>query len=112
MTRPWQAPDAAHAPPAAYASYAVRPAERPAGRLPDRKETEVRRMLDAPHPPAPPDLADRAMAQGRRLLHRRRVLYTVLWLLVAAAVVAAAVGAALYWHSPQPLGVTPPMRGL
>ncbi len=111
-SRPPRAPDASYAPPSSYASYAVRPAEGPGKRLPDRKETEIRRMLDASHAPAPADLAERAMVRGRRLLHRRRVRNTVLWLLLIGAVVAAAVVAAVYLRSPRPLGVTPPMRGL
>ena len=41
------------------AGFAVRGRSGPPSRwLPDRKETEVRRMLDVPHPPAPSDLAE------------------------------------------------------
>ena len=42
--------------------------------LPDRKETEVRRMLAGPHPLVPPDLAARALSRGSRLLAHRRLL--------------------------------------
>jgi hypothetical protein len=60
------------------------------GPVPGRKEVEARRMLDVPHPPAPPDLAERAMARGRALLRRRRACRVALWVLVLAAAVAAA----------------------
>lgn len=77
----------------------------------DRKEVEVRRMLDVRYPPAPAGLTGHAMARGRRLLRRRRMRHTALWLLLAAVVLAAAVCAAVYWHAPQPLDVGPPVRG-
>ncbi len=78
--------------------------------VPDRKEAEVRRMLDTPHPAPPPDLADRAMEHGRRLLRRRRRIRVALWTLALAAVVAAAVLAAAAWPPPQPLNVPAPTR--
>ena len=81
----------------------------PVRALPDRKEAEVRRMLDVPHPAAPPDLAERAMARGRRLLRRRRALHALWALLLAAAVVTAVVLAVLYGHT-GPSDVTPPLR--
>lgn len=111
MTTPRRPTEPTYAPPASYASYAVRPAERPARVLPDRKESEVRRMLDVPHPPVPPDLAERAMVRGRRILHRRRVRHTILWLLLIAAVAAAVVTAVVYGDSGRPLLVTPPLTG-
>jgi hypothetical protein len=104
-------PKDSYAPPATYASYAVRPPEQPGKRPPDRKENEVRRMLETPHPPAPSDLAERAMTKGRRLLRRRRVRRTLSWLLLLAVVAAAAVAAVAYRHGPQPADVTPPLLG-
>lgn len=77
----------------------------------DRKEREVRSMLDLVHPAAPPDLADRAMARGLRLLRLRRARDIVLWLLLIAALVGAGIAAAAYAHSVAPLRVTPPISG-
>ncbi|WP_405849918.1 hypothetical protein [Streptomyces niveus] len=53
-----------------------------------RKEDEVRRMLDLPHPKVPVDLTARASAHGARVLNRRRTWRLLLWLLVTVAVVA------------------------
>ncbi|MDJ0346629.1 hypothetical protein QMK19_36650 [Streptomyces sp. H10-C2] len=77
--------------------------------LPDRKEEEVRRILDTPHPYVPADLSARAAERGRRILRRRRVLHRLLWLLVIAAVVAGVVLAVLEWPTQQPLDTTPPL---
>ncbi|MCQ4082214.1 hypothetical protein NGB36_16765 [Streptomyces sp. RB6PN25] len=66
-------------------------------------------MLDAPHPPAPPDLAERAMERGKRLLRRRRLLHAALWTLLGVAAAAGTVLAVHYW--PQPTVIAPPMRG-
>ncbi|MEU3463710.1 hypothetical protein ABZ721_27645 [Streptomyces sp. NPDC006733] len=76
---------------------------------PDRKEEEVRRILDTPHPYVPAELAERAAARGRRILRRRRALHRLLWLLLLAAIVAGVVLAVLRWPDPQPLGTTPPV---
>jgi ferric-dicitrate binding protein FerR (iron transport regulator) len=77
-------------------------------RLPDRKEAEVRRMLTAPRPPVPADLAARAAARGRRLLHRRRLLRLALCAVLLAAAVALGVWVAARWPTPPsdppPLG--------
>lgn len=80
--------------------------------LPDRKEAEVRRMLDGPHPPVPPDLALRAAAGGRRLLVHRRLARRLLWLLTVAALAALLVWAAVDqpWL-PPPAHTTPPLEG-
>ncbi len=78
---------------------------------PDRKETEVRRMLAGPHPLVPADLAARATARGRRLMiHRRRArhLGRLLALLVLAALVWAA--ATQPWL-PPPAHTTPRVEG-
>ncbi|MFF0723342.1 hypothetical protein [Streptomyces sp. NPDC004134] len=60
-----------------------------------RKEQAVRDLLDGPHPAVPPQLADLAAARGRRLLRRRTLLRTGVWLLLVAALVALAVWAAV-----------------
>ncbi|MFG2193167.1 hypothetical protein [Streptomyces sp. NPDC048639] len=80
--------------------------------LPDRKQEEVRRMLDGPHPVVPPDLAARAADRGHRLLARRRVVRTVAWMVLLAAVVAFAVWAivAQPWIV-SPSDTTPPLDG-
>ncbi|MDI5966880.1 hypothetical protein POF50_012305 [Streptomyces sp. SL13] len=69
-------------------------------------------MLDLSHPAAPPDLAERAMARGRRLIRLRRIRNAVLLVLLLAALVAAGVTAAAYSHPPRPLQVTPPVNGV
>ncbi|MEV6128569.1 hypothetical protein AB0M05_17315 [Streptomyces violaceusniger] len=81
--------------------------------FPDRKETEVRRMLEGPHPALPPDLAGRATDRGRRMLRRHQVVRTIGWLLLLAAVVAFAVWAAIVepWTAPPPTDTTPPLEG-
>ncbi|MFC8918240.1 hypothetical protein E2C00_27110 [Streptomyces sp. WAC05374] len=79
----------------------------------DRKEDEVRRMLDAPpRVQVPPDLLPRAISRGTRAQHRARALRRVLWLLLAAAAVAFAVWASVAepWRVP-PAEVTPPFEG-
>ncbi|MGP4003224.1 hypothetical protein [Streptomyces sp. 8N706] len=81
--------------------------------LPDRKEDEVRRMLEGqPHPVVPPDLAARAAQRGRRIDGHRRVLRAVGWALLLAAAVAFAVWAAVAqpWVVP-PTDTTPPLGG-
>ncbi|MEV8425973.1 hypothetical protein [Streptomyces niveus] len=77
-----------------------------------RKEDEVRRMLDLPHPKVPVDLTARASAHGTRLLNRRRTWRLLLWLLVTVAVVAFTVwaSAAEPWTVP-PSDMTPPLEG-
>lgn len=72
---------------------------------PDRKETEVRRLLDQhalDHVPA--DLAERALADGARLLRRRRALRTALW----AAVLVGAVALLAWSLARQPWAAPPP----
>ncbi|MEU8519561.1 hypothetical protein [Streptomyces sp. NBC_01216] len=77
----------------------------------ERKEDEVRRMLDSPHPQVPGDLATRAVERGTRLLHRDRVLRRALWALLAAAVVAFVVWASVVRPWVVPPGTTPPLEG-
>ncbi|MER5274788.1 hypothetical protein ABT025_03395 [Streptomyces sp. NPDC002809] len=77
-----------------------------------RREDEIRRMLDTPHPQVPAELAARAAERGARLLRCRRVLFR-LWLLTAAAgVVAFTVWAVVVqpWQVP-PAETTPPLDG-
>ncbi|MGR8008631.1 hypothetical protein [Streptomyces hypolithicus] len=78
----------------------------------DRKQDEVRRLLEGPHPPVPADLAVRAAERGARLLRRRLAVRRVLWVLAALAVVAFALwaGAAEPWRVP-PSDVAPPLEG-
>ena len=74
--------------------------------LPNRRDDEVRRLLDTPHPVVPVDLSARAMVRGRRIVRRRRRVHTLLWALLVAAVVAGTVLAILAWPdrpaSPSP----------
>ncbi|MEV0927002.1 hypothetical protein AB0I99_18070 [Streptomyces spongiicola] len=79
---------------------------------PGRKEDEVRRMLDLPHPPVPADLHVRAARRGARLRRRRRTLHH----LGCALLLAAAIGFALWaaavepWVAP-PSATTPEIDG-
>ncbi|MFC9605036.1 hypothetical protein ACFTTN_16435 [Streptomyces niveus] len=77
-----------------------------------RKEDEVRRMLDVPHPPVPADLTARATALGTRVLNRRRTWRLLFWLLVTLAAVAFTVWASVVepWSVP-PSEKTPPLEG-
>jgi cell division septal protein FtsQ len=80
--------------------------------LPDRKENEVRRMLDGTHPQVPADLGARAAERGERLLRRNVVVRRVMWVLLVAVVVAFVVwmSVAQPWVMP-PSEVTPPLEG-
>ncbi|MCI3222921.1 hypothetical protein [Streptomyces sp. NP-1717] len=77
-----------------------------------RKEDEVRRMLDVPHPPVPADLTARATTLGTRILNRRRTWRLLFWTLVTVAVIAFAVWASAVepWSVP-PSDKTPPLEG-
>jgi ferric-dicitrate binding protein FerR (iron transport regulator) len=78
----------------------------------DRKESEVRRMMEGPPPAVPADLGVRAAAHGGRLLRRRRALRRAAWLLIVAAALAFAVWATVNqpWLVP-PSETTPPLEG-
>jgi hypothetical protein len=78
-------------------------------RLPNRRDDEVRRLLDTPHPVVPLDLTARAMARGRRIVHRRLITQRVLWAVLFAALVAGIVLAALAW--PDTPATTTPTDG-
>ncbi|MFD0023836.1 hypothetical protein [Streptomyces sp. NPDC058382] len=75
-----------------------------------RKEDEVRRLLDGPHPQVPADLAERAMDRGGLLLRRRRVLRLLGLLALIAATAAFTVWAVAVepWQVP-PAETTPPL---
>ncbi|MFJ4902495.1 MULTISPECIES: hypothetical protein [unclassified Streptomyces] len=75
-----------------------------------RKEDEVRRMLEGPHPPVPADLAERAAELGGRVLRRRRALRLLGLLVLIAAVAVFAVWAVTVqpWQAP-PAETTPPL---
>ncbi|HEV7628029.1 MAG TPA: hypothetical protein VGO89_16165 [Streptomyces sp.] len=79
-------------------------------KLPDRKETEVRGLLEGGPPEAvPPDLAQRAVVRGLRMAHRRRTVQLALWAFFAAAVVFAVwVVLAGPWVG-EPTQTTPPL---
>ncbi|MEE1756250.1 hypothetical protein [Streptomyces sp. SP18CS02] len=78
----------------------------------DRKEDEVRRMLDTPRPQVPPDLLPRALARGTRALLRARARRRLMWLTLAAGMLAFVVWASVAqpWQAP-PSGLTPPFEG-
>ncbi|MGH4033867.1 hypothetical protein ACQB60_33610 [Actinomycetota bacterium Odt1-20B] len=78
----------------------------------ERKESAVRRILDAAPPSVPPELYEEAVRRGGRILRRRTLLRRVLWLLLFAASVAFIVWAAAVhpWVEP-PSDTTPPVTG-
>ncbi|WP_031068591.1 hypothetical protein [Streptomyces sp. NRRL S-118] len=79
----------------------------------DRREAEVRRLLEAPpHPRVPEDLLPRAVARGGRRLRHARAVRRTGWLLLTAAGVAFVVwaSAAEPW-APPPSGTTPVVEG-
>ncbi|GGT53023.1 hypothetical protein [Streptomyces purpureus] len=78
----------------------------------NRREEEVRRMLDGPHPQVPADLAERAAERGSVLLHRHRLVRRTGWLLLWAAAVAFVVWASVTepWVVP-PAETSPPLEG-
>ncbi|MGW7287100.1 hypothetical protein ACWGH4_16585 [Streptomyces sp. NPDC054847] len=79
---------------------------------PERKEDEVRRMMDAPHPVVPAGLGTRAAEQGSRLLRRHRAVRRVWIGLLIVLVIACAVWATVTepWAVP-PSDTTPPLEG-
>ncbi|WP_405586786.1 hypothetical protein [Streptomyces sp. NBC_01190] len=74
--------------------------------VPNRRDDEVRRLLDTPHPVVPADLGARAMRRGRRIVRRRRALHTTLWLLLTAALLTALALTITFW--PHPAASTSP----
>ncbi|MFG1810645.1 hypothetical protein [Streptomyces sp. NPDC049040] len=72
---------------------------------PNRRDDEVRRLLDTPHPVVPAGLVALATERGRRTVRRRRLLRHALWVLLLAAVAAGIVLAVLTWpDSAAPAG--------
>ncbi|UWE12550.1 hypothetical protein [Actinacidiphila bryophytorum] len=70
-------------------------------RAPNRRDDEVRQLLDTPHPVVPAGLVASAAARGRRTVRRRRLARQVLWVLLVAAVVAGIVLAVVTWPDRQ-----------
>ncbi|MCT2594599.1 hypothetical protein LHJ74_32615 [Streptomyces sp. N2-109] len=79
--------------------------------FPDRKQEEVRKMLDTATVPIPPDLGTRAAFRGGRLRRRRHALRTVLWTLAFLAAVAFAAWAVAVEPWIAPPATTPPLEG-
>ncbi|MFI1480898.1 hypothetical protein [Streptomyces sp. NPDC020747] len=77
-----------------------------------RREADVRRILEEPQRPVPPDLYGEALRRGGRMLRRRRAARRLFWLVLFAAVVAFVVWASLAqpWVEP-PSETTPPLTG-
>ncbi|WP_329175264.1 hypothetical protein [Streptomyces sp. NBC_01477] len=70
---------------------------------PNRRDDEVRRLLDTPHPMVPAGLVAVATVRGRRTVRRRRFAHHVLWVLLLAAVAAGIALAVMAWpdhHDP------------
>ncbi|WP_030714206.1 hypothetical protein [Streptomyces sp. NRRL F-2580] len=80
--------------------------------LPDRKEAQVRQLLEGPYPTVPTGLAAGAAARGDRLLRRRRAWRRLGWAVLFAAAAAFTVWASLTrpWVAP-PSGISPPLEG-
>jgi ferric-dicitrate binding protein FerR (iron transport regulator) len=77
---------------------------------PDRKETEVRGLLESVPPASvPPDLAERAVLRGLRVAHRRRTAALLLWAFFAAAVAFAVWAAVAEPWVGEPVQTTPPL---
>lgn len=76
----------------------------------DRREAEVRRLLDGPRPAVPAEMVARAAARGARIVRRRRVVRAVACVLLLLATVAFGVWAALEepWQ-PRPTDTAPPL---
>ncbi|MBB5938255.1 hypothetical protein [Streptomyces zagrosensis] len=79
----------------------------------DRREDEVRELLDAqPQPVVPWDLAARAAVRGQRAMRRRRAVHLAVWAVLLAALITFTVWAALTepWAA-SPRTTTPPLEG-
>ncbi|WP_171052950.1 hypothetical protein [Streptomyces marianii] len=78
---------------------------------PERREEEVRRMLDAPHPLVPADLHVRAAHRGARLRRRRRTLHHVGCVLLLVAIAFAMWAVAVEPWVVPPSATTPEIEG-
>ncbi|WP_405712075.1 hypothetical protein OG264_24290 [Streptomyces xanthophaeus] len=78
----------------------------------NRKEAQVRQLMEGPLPVVPADLAAGAAARGDRLLRRRRALRRLGWAVLFAAAVAFTVWVALTqpWVTPSS-SISPPLEG-
>ncbi|MFI1209162.1 hypothetical protein ACH4UV_16305 [Streptomyces sp. NPDC020802] len=78
----------------------------------NRREADVRRILEEPQPPVPPELYPEAVRRGGRMLRRRRAALLLIWLLLLAAAVTFVVWASIAqpWVEP-PSETTPPLTG-
>ncbi|MFD6289176.1 hypothetical protein [Streptomyces sp. NPDC060205] len=78
----------------------------------NRREADVRRILEEPQPPVPPDLYTEAVRRGGRMLRRRTLARRLMWLVLLAATVALVVwlSVAQPWVEP-PSQTTPPLTG-
>ncbi|MFK0097235.1 hypothetical protein [Streptomyces sp. NPDC091040] len=76
-----------------------------------RRQDEVRRMLEGPHPPVPAGLAASAAERGARLLRRRRALRRLWVLALVAAVTAFTVWALTVRPWETPPAETTPVEG-
>lgn len=78
----------------------------------DRREEEIRRLMEGTRPAVPHDLADRAVRAGRRTSRRRRAASRAVWMALLAALLALAVWAVATdpWSVP-PSRTTPPLEG-
>ncbi|WP_156723295.1 hypothetical protein [Streptomyces apocyni] len=79
---------------------------------PDRKEVQIRRILDGPPPAVPPRMYADAVRRGGRLLRRRRWTRRLAWVLFTLALLALVIWASLEqpWVVP-PSETTPPLTG-
>ncbi|WP_327748435.1 hypothetical protein [Streptomyces europaeiscabiei] len=76
------------------------------------REAAVRQILERRPAQVPPDLCAAAVRRGGRMLRRRTAARHLMWLVLAAAVVAFLVWASMTrpWVEP-PSQTTPPMTG-
>jgi ferric-dicitrate binding protein FerR (iron transport regulator) len=76
------------------------------------REAAVRRLLEQAPRPVPPELHTEAVRRGGRMLRRRTLARSMMWLLLCAAAVAFTVWAltARPWVEP-PSDTTPPLTG-
>lgn len=74
------------------------------------RQAAVRRVMEQPSPPVPPELFPEVLRRGGRMLRRRTIARRLLWLVLAAATVAFFVWAlvAQPWVEP-PSDTTPPL---